>query len=87
MDCRAHDFMDPVVSHKCLTAFGIIIVDDEDEFYWPSRRGENKSGLVGLFVCGNKPHVFRRDPDEGRHVLVAANCGRVPRCVLPDRED
>ena len=22
--------------------------------------------LVGLFVCGNRPHVPRRDPDEGR---------------------
>ncbi len=29
----------------------------------------------------------RGDPDEGRHVVVATNCGRVPRCILPDWED
>ena len=28
-----------------------------------------------------------RDPDEGRHNLVAVDCGGVPRCVLLDRED
>ena len=29
----------------------------------------------------------RRDPDKGRHVVVAANCGRFPRCVIPIWED
>jgi hypothetical protein len=76
--------MDLVVADKCLTAHGI---GDEDEFYWPFHRGEDRSGLVGLFVCGNIPHVSRRDPDEGGHVVVAVNCGRVPRYVLPNRED
>ena len=62
-------------------------VGDEDEFHWPFRRGENRGGPVGLFECGDKPHVPRRDPDEGRHIVVAANCDRVSRCVLPYRED
>ena len=84
MYCLSWDLMDPVVADKCLPTLRI---GDENEFYRPFRRGEDKSGLVGLFVCGNNPHVPHRDPDEGRHVVVAANRGRVPRCVLPDRED
>jgi hypothetical protein len=75
--------MDPVVADKCLTVHGI---GDEDEFYRPFRQGEEKSGLFELYVSGNKPHVSHRDPDEGRHVVVAENCGRVPRCVIQDRE-
>ena len=76
--------MDPVVADKRLTTLDI---GHEDEFYRPFRRGEDMSGLVGLFVCGDKPHVPRRNPDESRYVVVAANRGRVPRCVLLDRED
>ena len=76
--------MDPVVADKCLSSLGI---GDEDNFHRSFCRGEDRCVLVGLFVCGNKPHVPRRDPDEGRHAVVAANCGGVPRCVLPDRED
>jgi hypothetical protein len=72
--------MDPVVADKCLP---ILVVGDEDKFHRPFRKGEDMCGLVGLFVRGNKPHVSRRDPDDDRHVVVAANCGRVPRCVLP----
>jgi hypothetical protein len=72
--------MDPVVEDEFLPTFG---VEDEDKFHRSFRRGEDKCGLVGLFVYGNKPHVPRRDPDEGRHVAVAANCGKVLRCVLP----
>jgi len=84
LDCRAHDLMYPVVADICLTTLGI---GDEDEFYRLLRRKEHRSGLVGLFVCGNKSHVPRRNPDEGRHVVVAANRGIVPWCVLPYRED
>ena len=76
--------MDPVVADKCLPILG---VGDEDKFLRPSRKREDRCGLVGLFVCGVKPHVPRRDQDEGRHVVVAANCGRVPRCVLQDLEE
>ena len=76
--------MDPVVADKCLSTLG---VEDDHEFHRRFRRGEDRRGLVGLFVCGIKPHVPRRDPDEGRHVVVAAKSGIVPRCVLPDRED
>jgi hypothetical protein len=72
--------MDLVVTDECLPT---LVVGDEEKFYRSFSRGEDKRGLVGLFVCENKPHVSRRDPDEGRHVVVAANCGRVPRCVLP----
>ena len=35
-------------------------------------------------MSGDKTHVPRRDPDGGQHVVVDANCGRVPRCVLPE---
>jgi len=73
--------MDPFVADKCLPTLG---VGDEDKFYQLLRKGEDMCGLFGLFVCGEKPHVPRRDPDEGRHVVVAANCGRVPRRVLPN---
>ena len=76
--------MDPVVSDKYLP---ILVFGDEDKFHLPFLRGEDMCGLVGLFVCGNKLHVSRRDSVEGRHVVVAANCGRVPRCVLLDWED
>ena len=69
---------------KCLPT---LVVGDKDIFHRPFRRGEGKCGLVGLFMCRNKQHVARRDPDEGRHVVVAANCGRIPRCVLPYWED
>ncbi len=82
--CRALDRIDPVVVDIFLTTLGIV---DEDEFYRPFLRGEDKSDLVRLVVCGNKPHVPRWDPDEGRHIVMAANCGRVPRCVLPAREE
>ena len=37
-----------------------------------------------LELCLQPPN---RDPDEGRHVVVAANSGIVPRCVLPEWED
>ncbi len=73
--------MDPVVADKCLPTF---LVGDKVEFYRPFRGQEAGVGLVGLLVSGNKPHVSFRDPDEGRHVVVAANCGRVPRGVIPD---
>jgi hypothetical protein len=76
--------MDPVVADKCLSTLGVA---DEDKFHRPFRKGEDKHGLVGLFVYMNKPHVPCRDPDEGRHVGVAANCGRVSRCILLDWED
>jgi len=84
LDSRAYDLMDPVVADKYLPT---LVVGDEDKFYRSFRRGEDRCGLVGLFVCGNKPHVSRRDPDEGRHVVVVTNYGRVPRCVLLDWED
>jgi len=64
-----------------------LVVGDEDQFHRQFRRGEDMCCLVGLFMVGNKSHVPRRDPDEGRHVAVAANCGRFPRCVLPDWQD
>ena len=76
--------MDSVVANKYFPSLG---VGDEDKLHRPFRKGEDKCGLVGLFVGGNKPHVPRRDPDEGWHVVVAANCGQVPRYVLPYRDD
>ena len=84
MDCRAKDLLDLVVADKCLPTLG---VSDEDEFHRPFCRGEDNGGLVGLFVCLEKSRVSRRYPDKGRHVVVVANCGRIPRCVLPDWED
>jgi hypothetical protein len=84
LDCRAQDTLDPVVGDKCLPTF---VVGDKDEFHKPFRGGEDRVVLVGLFVMsGYKSHVPRRDPDEGRHDVVAADCDRVPRGVLPDRE-
>ena len=77
---RAQDPLDPVVADKCLSTF---LVGDKDEFYRPFRGEEDGVGLVGLPVSGDKPHVSFRDPDEGRHVVVAANCGRVTRGVIP----
>ena len=76
--------MDPVVADTCLSTLGF---GDEHKFHRPFRRGEDMCGIVGLFACGNKPHVPRRDPDEDRHVMVTANCNRIPPCVLSDRED
>ncbi len=83
LDCRAHDPLDPVVAYKCLPT---IFVGDKDEFHRSFRGGEDWVGLVGLFVGGDKPHVPRQDPDEGRHVVVAADCGGVPWCVIPNKE-
>ncbi len=60
--CRAYAIMDPVVADKC---FLTLIVGDEDKFHRPFHKGEDKRGLFGLFVGGNKLHVPRRDPDEG----------------------
>ncbi len=80
MDCRAKDLLDPVMADKYLPT---LFVGDKDEFNRPFRGGEDWVGLVGLLVSGDKTHVPRRDPDEGRHIVVAANCGRVPRGVLP----
>ncbi len=54
--------MDPVVADKCFPTLGF---RDEGEFHRPFRRGDDKCGLVGLFVCGDNPHVPRRDPDVG----------------------
>ena len=82
LDCRAQDLMGPADTY--LSTLG---VGDEDDFHRPFSRGEDMYGLVGLVVRENKPHVPRKDPDEGRHVVVAANFGRVSLCVLPYRED
>ena len=76
--------MDPFVADKCLST---LCVGDEHKFHRPFCRGEDRWGLVGLIVCGNKPHGSRQAPDEGRHIVVTANSGRVLRCVLPYRED
>ena len=76
--------MDPVVADECLPT---LVVGDEDKFHRSFRGGEDGCSLVRLFVCGNKPHVSRRDPDEGRHVMMFANCGGVPHCIIPDWED
>ena len=81
LDFPAEDLLDLVVADECLPTLS---VGDEDYFHKPFRRGEDMYGIVGLFMCGDKPHVPRRDPDKVRHVVVAANCCRVPRCVLPD---
>jgi hypothetical protein len=75
LDCRAHDLLDPVVEDKCLPT---LVVGEKDEFHRLFRGGEGRIGLVGFLVSGDKPHVPRRDPDEGRHVAVAADCIRVP---------
>ena len=71
------------MADKCLPT---LFVGDKDEFNRPFRGGEGWDGLVGLRVSGDKAHVPRRDPDEGRHVVVAADCGGVPRGVLPNGE-
>ena len=60
--CRAKDRIHPVVVEKCVWTLG---VGDEDNFYRPLRWGEARCGLAGLFMCGDKPHVPHRDPDEG----------------------
>ena len=83
MNCRAQDSLDPVVAYKCLPTF---FVGDKDQFHWPFRGEEDWVGPVGLFVSGDKPNVPLRDPDEGRHVVVVADCGRVPWCAILDRE-
>ncbi len=75
--------MDHVMADKCLP---ILIAGDKDEFNRSFRRGEGWVGLVGLLVGGDKAHVSRRDTYEGRHVVVAADCGRDPRDVLPHGE-
>ena len=62
--------MDLVVEDKCLPA---LVVGDEDKFHKLVSGGGDMCGLVRLFVCGNKPHVPRRDPNEVRHVVIAAN--------------
>jgi len=67
--------MDPVVEDKCLPT---LVVGDEKNIHRPLRMEEDRCAIIGLFVCGNKPHVIRRDPDENRHVVVAANYGGVP---------
>jgi hypothetical protein len=84
LNCRTQDPMDPVAADECLPTLG---VRDEDELHRTFCRKEYMCSLFGLFVCGDKPHVPRRDPDEGRHVVVAANCGGVPRWVFPNWED
>jgi hypothetical protein len=76
LDCRAHDLLDPVVTEKFLPT---LAVGDKNEFHRPFRGGEDRVGFVGLLASGDKPHVPRRDPDEGRHVVVAADRGRIPR--------
>ena len=58
------------MTDKCLPT---LVVGDEDKFHRLFRGGEDGCGLVGLFVCGNKPHMPRRDLDEGRHDVVVAN--------------
>ncbi len=73
----------PVLTYKCLPT---LVVGDKDEFHWPFRGGEDWVGPVGLFMSGDKPHVPLRDPDEGRHVVMAADGGRVPWCVILDME-
>ncbi len=80
MYSRAKDPLDPVVAYKCLPT---LFVGDKDELHRPFRGGEDWVGLVRLFVRGDKPHVPRRDSDEGRYIVVAADCRRVPRCVVP----
>ncbi len=61
-DRRAQNLIDSVVAEKCFPAFGI---GDENKFHRPFRRVEGRGCLVGLFMRRDKPHVPRRDPDEG----------------------
>jgi hypothetical protein len=63
-----------------------LVVGDKDEFHRPFRGGEDRVGLVGLLMSGDKPHGPRRDLNESRHVVMAADCGRVSRDVFPDME-
>ncbi len=84
MNCRAWDLVDLVVAYEC---FPTLFVGDKDEFHWPFRERKDWVGPVGLFVRRDEPHVSLRDPDEGRHVVVAADCGGVPWCVIPDMEN
>ena len=83
MDCRAKDLLDPVMAYKCLPT---LFVGDNNEFHRPFRGGDDWVGLVRLLMSGDETHVPCRDPDEGRHVVVAADYDRVPRGVLSDGE-
>ncbi len=61
-DRRTQNLMDSVVAEE---SFPITGIGDENKFYRPFRRVEGRCSLVGLFMRGNKPHVPRRDLDEG----------------------
>ena len=61
-DRREKNLIDSVVVEECFSATGI---GDENKFYRPFRRVEGRCSLVGLFMRRDKPHVPRRDPDEG----------------------
>ena len=61
-DRRAQNLIDFVVVEESFLATGI---GDENKFYRPFCRVEGRCSLVGMFMRGNKPHVPRRDPDEG----------------------
>ena len=61
-DRRAQNLIDFVVSEESFPATGI---GDENKFNRQFRRVEGRCSLVGLFMIGDKPHVPRRDPDEG----------------------
>ena len=74
--------MDPFVVEKYLPFFVFV---NEDELHGPFCRGEVSGRPVRLFVCRDKAHVSYY-LDEGIHVAVATNFGRVPHCVIPGRE-
>ncbi len=59
---RTHNLSDSVVAEEAFPPLGI---GYENKFHWPFGRGEDKCGLVGLFVKRYKPHVSRHDSDEG----------------------
>ncbi len=61
-DRMAQNLVDFVVAEESFPATGI---GDENKFYRPFRRMEGRCSFVGLLMRGDKPHVPRRDPDEG----------------------
>ena len=48
---------------------------------------EDRRHIMGLTVGWHKPHVASGDTDEGRHVAMASDGGRVPRGAVPYKEN
>jgi hypothetical protein len=67
--------------------FSTCFIGDENKLHHPLSRGDGRHHVFGSTVCRYKVHVTRRDANEGRHVVVAPDGGRVPWGVVPYWED